>query len=402
MTIARTITQQLQSSSWIRRMFEEGIRLKAERGVDKVFDFSLGNPDPEPPETIAKALQKIAAENRPRSHAYMPNAGFPAVRETMAARLARATGLPYTAEHILMTVGAAGALNTLLKAILDPGDEVIVLAPFFPEYQFYIGNHGGSMVLVETKEDFSLDLNRIAAALTPRTKAILLNSPNNPTGAIYPEESLRALEALLSQQAPAVLVISDEPYKAIVYDGYKQPEVASILSRTVIANSWSKQWAVPGERIGYLAISPNLPEAGELAAACTFAHRVLGFVNAPAIWQLVAANVEDACVDVALYQQKMDLLCGTLDRIGYAFTKPKGAFYIFPQTPLADDVAFIQLLQEEGILAVPGRGFGRAGHMRLSLTLPLDDIERSLASFERAFQKAKSGSSTFQIGHHKA
>jgi aspartate aminotransferase len=386
MTIASTITQQLQNSSWIRRMFEEGIRLKAERGADKIFDFSLGNPDPEPPEAITKALQKIALENRPRSHAYMPNAGFPEVRETMAARMSRATGLPYTAEHILMTVGA---LNTLLKALLDPGDEVIVLAPFFTEYQFYIGNHGGSMVLVETKEDFSLDLDRIAAALTPRTKAILLNSPNNPTGAIYPEESLRALEALLSRQAPAVLVISDEPYKAIVYDGHKQPEVASLVSRTVIANSWSKQWAVPGERIGYLAISPNLPEAKELAAACTFAHRVLGFVNAPAIWQLVAASVEDACVDVALYQEKMDLLCGTLTRIGYAFTRPKGSFYVFPQTPLADDVAFIQLLQEEGILAVPGQGFGRAGHMRLSLTLPLDDIERSLPGFEKAFQKAK-------------
>jgi aspartate aminotransferase len=391
MTIARTITQQLQSSSWIRRMFEEGIRLKAERGADKVFDFSLGNPDPEPPEAIAQALQKVASENRQRSHAYMPNAGFPAVREIMAARMVRATGLPYTAEHILMTVGAAGALNTLLKAILDPGDEVIVLAPFFPEYRFYIGNHGGSMVLVETKADFSLDLGRIAAALTPRTKAILLNSPNNPTGAIYPEESLRALETLLSRQAPTVLVISDEPYKAIVYDGYRQPEVASLLSRTVIANSWSKQWAVPGERIGYLAISPNLPEARELAAACTFAHRVLGFVNAPAIWQLVAARVENACVDVALYQQKMDLLCSTLARIGYAFTRPKGAFYVFPQTPLADDVAFIQLLQDEGILAVPGRGFGRAGHMRLSLTLPLNDIERSLPGFERAFQKAKGG-----------
>jgi aspartate aminotransferase len=376
MTIASTITQQLQNSSWIRRMFEEGIRLKAERGADKVFDFSLGNPDPEPPEAITKALQKIALENRQRSHAYMPNAGFPEVRETMAARMSRATGLPYTAEHIL-------------KALLDPGDEVIVLAPFFTEYRFYIGNHGGSMVLVETKEDFSLDLDRIAAALTPRTKAILLNSPNNPTGAIYPEESLRALEALLSRQAPAVLVISDEPYKAIVYDGHKQPEVASLLPRTVIANSWSKQWAVPGERIGYLAISPNLPEARELAAACTFAHRVLGFVNAPAIWQLVVARVEDACVDVALYQEKMNLLCGTLARIGYAFTRPKGAFYVFPQTPLADDVAFIQLLQEEGILAVPGRGFGRAGHMRLSLTLPLNDIERSLPGFEKAFLKAK-------------
>lgn len=388
MSIAKVITQQIRESSWIRRMFEEGIRLKAERGASKVFDYSLGNPDPEPPAAVMDAARAIVLENRPRSHAYMPNAGFPEVRAALAARLAHATGLPYSSEHVLMTVGAAGALNTLLKAVLDPGDEVIVLAPFFPEYRFYIENHGGRMVLVETREDFTLDLDRIAAALGPRTKAILLNSPNNPTGAIYSEGSLRALAALLSRQAPTALVISDEPYKAILYDGNTQPELASILSRTVIASSWSKQWAVPGERIGYLAISPTIEEASALASACTFAHRTLGFVNAPALWQLVVAQVPDACVDVSLYQQKLDLLCSALRRAGYELTRPKGAFYVFPRTPLADDVQFSQLLQAEGILAVPGCGFGRPGHMRLSLTLPLGDIERSLPGFANAYQKA--------------
>jgi len=389
MPISKTISQQIQNASWIRRMFEEGIRLKAERGAENIFDFTLGNPDPEPPQPVLDALRKVTQENQPRSHAYMPNAGFPEVREAMAARMSRATGLPYTAEHILMTVGAAGAINTLMKAILDPGDEVIVLAPFFTEYQFYITNHGGSMVVVDTREDFSLDLDRIAAALTPRTKAILLNSPNNPTGAIYSEASLRGLEELLARKAPTVLVVSDEPYKAIVYDGRRQPEVASILTQTVIANSWSKQWAIPGERIGYLAISPRIPNAKGLASACTFTHRVLGFVNAPAIWQWVAKEVEDACVDVDLYQRKLDLLCGALTRFGYTFTKPHGSFYVFPQTPIPDDVAFVQMLGDEGVLAVPGAGFGRSGHMRLSLTLPMGDIERSLPGFEKAILKAK-------------
>ena len=389
MSIAQTVAQQIRESSWIRRMFEEGIRLRAERGAENVFDYSLGNPDPEPPVAVMAAAKALVLENRPRSHAYMPNAGFPEVRAVLAARLAQATGLPYSADHVLMTVGAAGALNTLLKAVLDPGDEVIVLAPFFPEYRFYIENHGGRMVLVETREDFTLDLDRIAAALGPRTKAVLLNSPNNPTGAIYSEGPLRALAALLARQAPAALVISDEPYKAILYDGNAQPELAPLMPRTVIASSWSKQWAVPGERIGYLAISPTIAEAGALAAACTFAHRTLGFVNAPALWQLVVAQVPDACVDVALYQQKLDLLCSALRRIGYEFTRPKGAFYVFPRTPLADDVVFIQLLRAEGILAVPGSGFGRAGHMRLSLMLPFGAIERSLTGFANAYRIAK-------------
>lgn len=389
MPVSTTVAQQLQNASWIRRMFEEGIKLKAERGAENVYDFSLGNPDPEPPQPVMDALRKVVAENHPRSHAYMANAGFPEVRAAMAARLSRATGLDYTAGHILMTVGAAGALNTLLKAILDPGDEVVILAPYFAEYLFYISNHGGKAVVAETREDFSLDLDAVAAALSPRTKAILINTPNNPTGAVYSIADLKALEILLSERAPQALVISDEPYKAILYDGNRQPEVSSHITRSVVVNSWSKQWAVPGERIGYLAISPRVAEADELAGACAFTQRVLGFVNAPAIWQWVAREVEAASVELAPYQEKLDLLCEAFTRIGYRFTRPGGSFYVFPQTPIPDDVAFVQMLQEEGILAVPGRGFGRAGHIRLSLTLPLDELKRSLPGFERAFAKAR-------------
>ena len=388
MPVSTTVAQQLQNASWIRRMFEEGIKLKAERGAENVYDFSLGNPDPEPPQPVMDALRKVVTENHPRSHAYMANAGFPEVRAAMASRLSRATGLDYTANHILMTVGAAGALNTLLKAILDPGDEVVILAPYFAEYLFYISNHGGKAVVAETREDFSLNLDAVAAALSPRTKAILINTPNNPTGAVYSIADLKALEILLSERAPQALVISDEPYKAILYDGNQQPEVSSHIKRSVVVNSWSKQWAVPGERIGYLAISPRVAEADELAAACAFTQRVLGFVNAPAIWQWVALEVETASVDIASYQEKLDILCEAFTRIGYRFTRPRGSFYVFPQTPIPDDVAFVQMLQEEGTLAVPGRGFGRAGHIRLSLTLPLDELKRSLPGFERAFAKA--------------
>lgn len=390
MIVARTIFEQLEHASWIRRMFEEGIRLKAERGEENVFDFTLGNPEVDPPDEVISALRRIAAGNRSGSHGYMPNAGFPSVREVMARRLERATGLPFTANHILMTVGSSGAINTVLKSLLDPGDEVIVPMPCFSEYPFYVQNHAGVMRPVETNEDFSLPIERIAAALTPRTKAIILNSPHNPTGVVYSEQSLRGLEELLAKTPAPVTVISDEPYRALVYDGLEPPEVFRIFRRVVVAHSWSKSQAIAGERIGYLAISPRLPEADELRNACTFTNRILGFINAPAIWQWVAAEAGEATVDVAAYQQKRDLICDALARFGYRLVKPQGAYYVFPQTPIPDDVAFVRLLQREGILAVPGSGFGRAGYFRLSITAPRDTILRSLPGFERAIRAARS------------
>jgi aspartate aminotransferase len=388
MLVANTITNQLEGASWIRRMFEEGARLKAERGAENVFDFTLGNPEVDPPEEVIAALRRIAAENRKGSHGYMPNAGFAETREAMARRLTEATGVEFTRDLVLMTCGAAGAMNVVLKAMLDPGDEVIVLVPYFPEYRFYIENHGGKVVPVETDEAFLPDVARIAAAITPRTKAIVINSPNNPTGAVYPAGVLEELDTLLCGLERTVVAISDEPYKALVFDGARQAEVASIVRHTVIANSWSKAQAISGERIGYLAISPRIGEAQALSHACTFTNRTLGFVNASAIWQLVAAEAGDAVVDVRAYQEKRDLLCEGLARIGYQAPKPQGSFYVFPRSPLADDVAFIGLLAKEGVLAVPGSGFGRSGYFRLSLTTPRETIERSLAAFARAFQAA--------------
>jgi len=383
--ISQSIAQQMERSSWIRRMFEIGLELRRERGAENVFDFSLGNPEVEPPAVVQDALRQVVSEARPHGHGYMPNAGFPETRAAIARHLARRTGLPFSSEDILMTNGAAGAVNTVLKAVLDPGDEVIVLNPYFPEYRFYIENHGGRIVVVETDGHFQPDIAAIAAAITPRTKALILNSPNNPTGAIYGPEILRQLDAVIPD---SMLVISDEPYRPLTFDGLKPPETFGLLRRAVVAWSWSKAMAIPGERIGYLAIPPTLPEASALRNACTFANRILGFINAPAIWQLVVARVPDAVVDVAGYQEKRDLLCDALNSMGYDSPRPQGSFYVFPRTPLADDVAFIRVLQAEGILAVPGVGFGRSGYMRLSLTISKDDLVRSLPGFERAIRRA--------------
>jgi aspartate aminotransferase len=392
MLVSKSISAQLQNSSWIRRMFEEGVRMKQARGADAVFDFSLGNPDLEPPPAVLAALQRAVARNQPGSHGYMPNPGYPKVREAVADKLRGETGLPFSAEDVFMTVGSAGACNVILKSILDPGDEVIVLMPFFAEYQFYIANHGGRMVPVETDATFLPDVARIRAAITPRTRAILVNTPNNPTGRVYPESVLRDLEQLLSRLAQSgqqILVISDEPYKSFVYDGRRQPEVSSFISSTAICNSWSKSLGLPGERIGYLAISPNLQDAAALRGACAFSNRILGFVNAPAIWQWVMLETASDTIDPAPYEQRRNVLCDALAAIGYEVRRPEGAFYLFLKTPIADDVAFVKLLAEQGVLAVPGTGFGRSGYIRLSLTIPLERIEKSAAGFERAFLAAR-------------
>jgi aspartate aminotransferase len=389
MTVAEGVREKLERASWIRRMFEEGAKLKAERGAENVFDFTLGNPEVEPPQAVHEAIRRALDDPAAHRHAYMPNAGFPETRQAVADRLSQATGLGYSQDHVLMTVGAGGALNTVLKAILDPGDEVIALAPFFVEYGFYAANHGGKLVLVDTDPAFQLDIDAIERAITPRTKAIILNSPNNPTGVIYPKAALDELGERLERLDQPITVLSDEPYKALTFDDAPVPEVPVSIPRTVIATSWSKALALPGERIGYLAISPRLPEARALFDACCFTLRTLGFVNAPALWQRVVADVGHLTIDIGPYQRKRDRLYDGLTGIGYEVVQPQGAFYMFPRTPSSDDVAFVQALQEEGVLAVPGSGFGRGGHMRLTLTVSEQTIERSLGGFERAFEAAR-------------
>jgi aspartate aminotransferase len=319
----------------------------------------------------------------------MPNSGFPEVRRSIAERLSAATRLPYTEDHVVMTVGAAGGLNTILKAILDPGDEVIVLAPYFVEYLFYITNHGGTPVIVNTGPDFLPRMPAIRDAITSRTKAIIINSPNNPTGVVYPPRVLEEFEDLLKKLDQDILLVSDEPYKALAFTGIRPPEVPTFVTRSVQVYSWSKALAIPGERIGFIAISPRLPDAAQLFSACSFAHRVLGFVNAPALWQLVAADCWDQTAEVSVYEERADLLWEALRRIGYSVVRPGGTFYLFPESPIKDDIAFIEMLKDEGILAVPGSGFGAPGYFRLSLTLPRQTIERAITGFQHAFRRAK-------------
>jgi aspartate aminotransferase len=384
MPVSQSVADQLTRSSWIRRMFEEGLKLKAERGAENVFDFTLGNPDLEPPTALVEALREVVTENRAGSHAYMPNAGYPEVRKEIASRLETATGLPYRAEHVIMTVGAAGALNVILKSILDPGDEVLVLAPYFAEYEFYIANHGGRMVVVETDANALPVIANIAAALGPRTKALILNSPNNPTGVVYPESFFRELDTLLTARQHPLLVLTDEPYRMLAFKGVSVPQVAPLVRRTVLCDSYSKVLAVPGERIGYLAISPRIDEAADLFNAAVFCLRVLGFVNAPAIWQWTVARARGVRVDPTPYQTRCERVYGALTQMGYEAVRPQGAFYVFVKTPTADDVAFVGRLKDQGILAVPGAGFGRPGYIRLSVTVPPAMIERALPAFERA------------------
>src|ERR1017187_2830081 len=320
MSISRAIAEQMEGSSWIRRMFEIGIRLRQEHGPENVFDYTLGNPDVEPPEAVIEALRRVVAEERPLSHGYMPNAGFPDVRAAIARGLAERIGAPFTGEDVIMTVGAAGAINTVLKSILDPGDEAIVLKPYFPEYRFYIQTHGGRVVEVETDERFQPDMARIAAAMGPRTKAILLNSPNNPTGAVYPADVLRELNAIVCEPA---MVISDEPYRTLTYDGIKTPETLAFIERAVVAFSWSKAMAIAGERIGCLAISPRLAEAAPLRSACTFANRILGHVD----------RQQDSAQPRSAWRPP--------ELNGLRRPAPAGLLLHVPETPIPDDVAFI-------------------------------------------------------------
>ncbi len=385
MAVSKKIEGMITKSSWIRKMFEDGIRLKQQFGPENVFDFSLGNPNVPPPPELKKALLEVAKDERPGVHAYMPNAGFPETRAAVASKLSRDHGVKLSADHVIMTCGAAGALNVILKTLLDPGDEVIIPAPYFVEYQSYVDNHGGVVKLVKSKGDFSLDLWAIEAAVTEKTKAVLINTPNNPTGRVYDEASIRALASLLEDKGKktdrAIHLISDEPYDKIVYDGAKVPSLLKAYRHSLIANSYSKTLSVPGERIGFIAVNPATDSLDLLLGGLVMCNRTLGFVNAPAFIQRVLPRVLDVEVNVAEYQRKRDLLCEGLAACGYEFTKPEGAFYLFPKSPIADDVEFVRALQKKNILTVPGSGFGAPGYFRIAYCVEDKTIVNSLKGF---------------------
>jgi aspartate aminotransferase len=391
MTIAAKIEASIEKSSWIRKMFEAGAKLRAEHGDDKVFDFSIGNPNLKPPVEFQAALEEVAADDTAGVHGYMPNTGYPDVRAAIAKTVKKEQGADATGDDIIITCGAAGGLNVIIKAILNPGEEILVTRPFFVEYTFYAQNHGGELKTVPSKEDFSLDLDAMEESISEKTRIVLVNSPNNPTGKIYTREELNALGALLEKKSKeygkVIYLVSDEPYRKIVFEDIEIPPVFSCYKNSIVATSHSKDLSLPGERIGYITIGPDTEYKEKLRAAMALTNRILGFVNAPGIMQRVLPHIQDASVDINAYKRKRDLLCKGLSETALEFIVPPGTFYLFPKSPIEDDVKFVKMLQEELILAVPGSGFGAPGYFRLSFCVADDTIKNSIPAFKRVMDK---------------
>lgn len=382
------VVSNLQKSSWIRAMFEEGVKLSKIYGADNVYDFSLGNPYAEPPDEVKESLKKHILGNEKGLHRYMNNAGYPEVREKIARSLQKKSGVKLAAENVVMTVGAAGGLNITLKSILNPGEEVIVFAPFFVEYTFYADNHGGKAVIVPPDTiTFEPDLAALERALTPKTKAVIINNPNNPTGVIYSEAILKSIQQILAgkekKYGTSIYVISDQPYAEIIYDGVKLPQILSIFDNAIIINSFSKSLGLAGERIGYVAASSRIKDIDTLLQALSFCNRTLGFVNAPGLFQKVAADALETKVDVLDYREKRDCLYTNLTEMGFECVKPQGAFYLFPKALIQDDVEFVKRAMKYNLLLVPGSGFGCPGYFRLSYCVTMDTIVKSIPAFEK-------------------
>ena len=394
MAISRKVREQMNNSSWIRKMFEEGIELKKIHGDGNVFDLSLGNPLLEPPPEFRVELARLAADETPNTHRYMPNAGFPEVRASVAEVLAEESGVPFTGDEILMTVGAAGGINTILRSILDKDDEVVLIAPYFAEYTFYVSHQTGISKVAGCDENWLPDIESFEATLGPRTRAVIINSPNNPTGVIYPESSIAAISAAIQraekEHGTEIYLISDEPYRKLIYSDVPYPFIFNHHSRSLVATSHSKDLGLAGERIGHIAVNPGDPGKGDLIDALNFSLRTLGFVNAPALMQRVVGNLQRATVDIDIYRKKRDLLYGLLTDIGYECVKPDGAFYVFPKSPIPDDIEFVAELQKELVLVVPGVGFGTPGFFRASYCVDDWVIEGAIDGFREVFAQANS------------
>lgn len=380
----------LERSSWIRRMFEAGIELKKKHGEAAVCDFSLGNPDLPPPMAVCQGLRDLAEEaGQPFAFGYMPNFGYPHVRQALAREVSKEQGLEVPPDCLVITCGAAGAINAFYRAVLEPGDEIICPAPYFVEYGFYVENHGGVLKPVPSNPaDFSLDLAALDAAITPRTRAVLINSPNNPTGRVYTREELAGLAAILKKHSVGrtrpLFLLADEPYRFLAFDGAEVPSLLPLYEYTVVVSSFSKNLSLAGARVGYALVNPAMPGREELVSGIILANRILGFVNAPALAQKLLLKALGSQVDVEIYRKRRDCMAGVLRDAGYEFAMPRGAFYFFPQAPGGDDVVFCQALADELILAVPGRGFGSPGYFRLAFCIGEEVIERSREGFKKA------------------
>lgn len=393
MPISDNVRRRMMEGSWIRRMFEEGANLKKHYGEDNVFDLSIGNPVMEPPPEFNQELKKLLKKPIPGMHRYMENAGYADTRAAVAVQLSHDTGIKFCGNDIVMTCGAAGALNVVLKTILNPGDEVIVFAPYFMEFGNYIDNHGGVIKVLPTDKKFVPKLDALGAAITDKTKAVIINSPNNPTGVVYNQEFIRRLGELLrskeAQHEKQFFLISDEAYRKIVFDGLPYPPVFHHYRDSIVVTSHAKDLGLAGERIGYIAIHPDCSHHDELVNGFVFCNRVLGFVNAPALMQHLMKNLQHVTVSIADYQKKRDLLYDNLVKMGYSVVKPQGAFYMFPKSPLEDDVAFVGELHKWNVLVVPGQGFGMPGYFRISYCVDDKTLKGSLVGFEKVAKKFK-------------
>lgn len=391
------IKAHLGNSSWIRRMFEAGIELKKKYGAENVFDYSLGNPDIPAPEVVKTAMTDLAEHALdPFAFGYMPNAGLPEVRAALAAKLGREQGVEVGGEKVLVTCGAAGGINGFFRAVLSAGDEVLCPAPYFVEYGFYAENYGGLLKSVPCKEDFTLDIAAMDAAITPRTRAVIINSPNNPTGQIYSAEEINALAEVLRKHSAAngrvIYLISDEPYRFLNFDGMEIPSMFKAYDATVVIGSFSKNLSLAGERIGFIGVNPALENGQELMAGLIMCNRILGFVNAPVVAQKLILQCMDSEVDLNIYRRRRDKMAKVLKDAGLEFTMPRGAFYFFPKSPTADESVFINALVEQRVLAVPGRGFGMPGYFRLAFcSISEEAIEKSADSFKRAVESVRGG-----------
>ena len=393
MPVSNKIRNFMEQGSWIRKMFEEGISLKRQYGDENVFDLSLGNPVIDPPEEFFTKLKSIADSPITGMHRYMPNAGLVETREAVAGQLVDETQITFTADEIIMTCGAGGALNVVMKTLMDPGDEFVIFAPFFVEYHFYADNHGGSCKVVPPDQNFLPDIDAFRDSITPVTRGVLINSPNNPTGVLYSSDVLENLCEIIRQKekeyGTEIYLVSDEPYRRIIFDQLEYPHIFDHHQRSIVATSHSKDLALPGERIGYIAIHPECPDKEEIIDGMVFCNRTLGFVNAPALAQHLVASLQSVTVDVSLYERKRDVLYSELIEMGYSVVRPQGAFYMFPKAPIEDDVEFVDKLKEERVLAVPGTGFGLPGYFRLSYCLNDETIEGALPGLKRAIAQYK-------------
>lgn len=385
--ISKKIAVNLSRSSWIRAMFEEGENLRKLHGADNVFDFSLGNPDIEPPEIVKEALKKAILSDTPKMHSYMSNAGYLNVRAAIAEKLRETTGVNISAQHVVMECGAGGAINVVLKTLLNPGEEVVIFAPYFPEYLFYTDNHGGKAVIVDTDHTtFQPDPQKLYDAITPLTKAVIINSPNNPTGVIYSRKTLEKLAENIAARekefGTKICIISDEPYEKIVYDNVELPSIFTIFKNAILVNSFSKSLSLPGERIGFAAVNPLIDDTATLIDGLIFSTRTLGFVNAPALFQRILPESLEAVVEVNAYKKRRDMLYAIITKAGFKCLKPEGAFYLFPQSPIDDDVEFCKSAVKHNLVIVPGKGFGCPGFFRLAYCVDEKTIVNSQKAFE--------------------